>query len=85
MVLCGISWKGRNVMVRIKETEQHYVDEIVEPVIVPYLQRCLATIFQQDSARPYSAGVTQHTLQRNGVQVLLWPVRSPDSLRIENV
>ena len=84
----GISWTGKTLMVRINGTltAQRYVEDVVEPVVVPYLQECPVTeIFQQDNARPHSAALTQQALQRNNVEVLPWPARSPDLSPIEHV
>ncbi|GFW54669.1 uncharacterized protein TNCV_787721 [Trichonephila clavipes] len=34
---------------------QHYICEVLEPVVLPYIQRSLSTVFQQDNARAGSA------------------------------
>ena len=75
-------------MIRINGTltALRYVEEIVLSVVVPYLQECSVTeIFQQDNARPHSAALTQQAFQRNSVEVLPWPARSPDLSPIEHV
>ena len=42
-------------------------------------------LFQQDNARPHSAGVTTGGLRRHRWCVLDWPACSPDVSPIENV
>ena len=55
-----------------------WCDGIIEPVIVPYLQQHNVGIFQHDNARPHTARHTQNILRIHNVNVLQWPVRSPD-------
>ena len=65
-------------------TSQRYCDEIIEPVVVPFMRQHDVTLFQQDNAHPHTARNTQDALRRNNVQVLPWPARSPDILPIEH-
>jgi hypothetical protein len=87
MVWGGISQRGKTDLVTINGTlnSQRYCNEIVVPVVVPFLRRGNAGIFQQDNARPHTARHTQGILHQNNVDVLDWPARSPDLSPIEHV
>ncbi|GFX20110.1 transposable element Tcb2 transposase [Trichonephila clavipes] len=57
-------------------TVQRYVHDILQPHVLPLMQRLPGAIFQQDNARPLTARVSQDCLLT--VTTLPWPVRSPD-------
>ncbi|GFV72573.1 transposable element Tcb1 transposase [Trichonephila clavipes] len=48
----GIGYHSRTPLVRIAGTlnRQHYISEVLEPVVLPYFQGLATAIFQQDSA-----------------------------------
>ncbi|GFY29688.1 transposable element Tcb1 transposase [Trichonephila clavipes] len=52
MVWGGIGYHSRTPLVRIAGTlnSQRYISEVLEPVVLPYLQSLATTIFQQDNA-----------------------------------
>ncbi|GFV09833.1 transposable element Tcb1 transposase [Trichonephila clavipes] len=52
MVWGGIVYHSRTPLVRIAGTlnSQRYISEVLEPVILPYLQGLATAIFQQDNA-----------------------------------
>ncbi|GFY11792.1 transposable element Tcb1 transposase [Trichonephila clavipes] len=54
MVCGGIGYYSRTPLVRIAGTlnSQHYISEVLEPVVLPYLQVLATATFQQDNARP---------------------------------
>ena len=88
MVWGGISWRHRTPLVLIDGnlTARRYIDEVLEPVVVPFLHNNAdVTLFQQDNARPHSARVTMDFLRQNNVQVLPWPAFSPDLSPIEHL
>ncbi|UYV63014.1 Transposase [Cordylochernes scorpioides] len=64
-------------------TAQRYVDDVLRPVTLPYLQGVPNALYQQDNARPHTARISQQTLQ--DVQMLPWPPYSPDLSPIEHV
>ncbi|GFY23487.1 hypothetical protein TNCV_3941791 [Trichonephila clavipes] len=52
MVWGGIGYHSRTPLVRIAGTlnSHRYVSEVLEPVVLPYIQGFATTIFQQDNA-----------------------------------
>lgn len=64
---------------------QGYINDILEPVTLPYLQELENHIFQQDNARPHTAAATTRFLHEANVRVLPWPAKSPDLSPIEHV
>ncbi|UYV63844.1 hypothetical protein LAZ67_2005795 [Cordylochernes scorpioides] len=64
-------------------TAQRYVDDVLRPVTLPYLQDVPNALYQQDNARPHTARISQQALQ--DVQMLPWPPYSPDLSPIEHV
>ncbi|GFW82848.1 transposable element Tcb1 transposase [Trichonephila clavipes] len=61
MVWGGIGYHSRTPLVRIAGilNSQHYNSEVLEPVVVSYLQGLATTIFQQNNARPHVARIVQ--------------------------
>ncbi|KAK7441397.1 hypothetical protein BaRGS_00040579 [Batillaria attramentaria] len=60
-------------------TAQRYIDQIIRPAVLPYLQQQPhGDLYQQDNARPHTAHVVQQVFAANNVSVLPWPARSPD-------
>lgn len=66
-------------------TAQRYIDQVLRPVVVPFMAQRPGFEFQQDNARPHSARVSQDFLQANGVTVMNWPALSPDMAPIEHL
>ena len=88
MVWGGISWRYRTPLVVIEGnlTSKRYIDEVLESVVVPFLQNHAdVTLYQQDNARPHSTRLTTDFLGQNNVQVLPWPAFSPDLSPIEHL
>ncbi|GFT98300.1 transposable element Tcb1 transposase [Trichonephila clavipes] len=57
MVWGGIGYHSRTPLLRIASTlnSQRYISEVLEPVVLSYLQGLATAIFQQDNARQYMA------------------------------
>ncbi|UYV66895.1 FNTB [Cordylochernes scorpioides] len=85
MVWGTIAYDSRSPLLRIHGTmtAQRYVDDVLRPVTLPYLQGVPNALYQQDNARPHTARISQQALQ--DVQMLLWPPYSPDLSPIEHV
>ncbi|UYV64517.1 hypothetical protein LAZ67_3001074 [Cordylochernes scorpioides] len=85
MVWGAIAFDSRSPLLRIQGTmtAQRYVDDVLRPVTLPYLQGVPNALYQQDNARPHTARISQQALQ--DVQMLPWPPYSPDLSPIEHV
>ncbi|UYV64649.1 Transposase [Cordylochernes scorpioides] len=85
MVWGAIAYDSRSPLLRIQGTMmgQRYVDDVLRPVTLPYLQGVPNALYQQDNARPHTARISQQALQH--VQMLPWPPYSPDLSPIEHV
>ncbi|UYV84127.1 hypothetical protein LAZ67_X001268 [Cordylochernes scorpioides] len=85
MVWGAIAYDSRSPLLRIQGnlTAQRYVDDVLRPVTLHYLQGVPNALYQQDNARPHTARISQQALQ--DVQMLPWPPYSPDLSPIEHV
>ncbi|UYV74366.1 hypothetical protein LAZ67_11003253 [Cordylochernes scorpioides] len=85
MVWGAIAYDSRSPLLRIQGTmtAQRYVDDVLRPVTLPYLQGVPNALYQQGNARPHTARISQQALQ--DVQMLPWPPYSPDLSPIEHV
>ncbi|UYV74668.1 hypothetical protein LAZ67_12000459 [Cordylochernes scorpioides] len=85
MVWGAIAYDSRSPLLRIQGTmtAQRYVDDVLRPVTLPYLQGVPNALYQQDNARSHTARISQQALQ--DVQILPWPPYSPDLSPIEHV
>ncbi|GFV00031.1 transposable element Tcb1 transposase [Trichonephila clavipes] len=87
MVWGSIGYHFRTPLVRIAGTlNSHcYIFEVLEPVVLPYLQSFATAIFQQDNARPHVAYIVQRFFVNHQIELFPWPARSPDLSPIENM
>ncbi|GFY27498.1 transposable element Tcb2 transposase [Trichonephila clavipes] len=78
MVWGAIAYDSRSTLIVMRRTltGQRYVDDILRPLVGPFLNGLPGAIFQQDNARPHTARVAQNF--RRHFQTLPWPARSPD-------
>ena len=85
MVWGAISFDSRTPLVVIRRTlnAQRYRDDILRPVVLPFLLQYPGLVYQQDNARPHTARVAMNCLQ--DFPTLPWPARSPDLSPIEHV
>ncbi|UYV61733.1 Transposase [Cordylochernes scorpioides] len=85
MVWGAFVYDSRSPLLRIQGTmtAQRYVDDVLRPVTLPYLQGVPNALYQQDNARPHTARISQQALQ--DVQMLPWPPHSSDLSPIEHV
>ncbi|GFU54984.1 transposable element Tcb2 transposase [Trichonephila clavipes] len=85
-MVCGaIAYNTRSPLVLIHGlmAAQWYVHDILQPHVLPLMQRFPGAIFQQDSARPHTARVSQDYLRT--VPTHPWPAQSPDLSPIEHI
>ena len=59
-------------------TATSFIENVLEPVGLSFIQGVTNGIFQQDNARPHVARSTLGFLDKNNVNVMPWPARSPD-------
>ena len=87
MIWGGIGYHSRTLLVRIAGTlnSQRYISEMLEPVVLSYLQGLPTAIFQQDNARPHVACIVQGFFVNRQIELLPWPDRSLDLSPIENM
>ncbi|GFU35615.1 transposable element Tcb2 transposase [Trichonephila clavipes] len=64
-------------------TAQRYVHDILQPHVLPLMQRLPGAIFQQDNAQPHTVRLSQDCLRT--VTTLSWPALSPDLSPIEHI
>ncbi|GFV59544.1 transposable element Tcb1 transposase [Trichonephila clavipes] len=87
MVWGGIGYHSRTSVVRIAGTlkSQRYFSEVLEPVVLPYIQGLATAIFQLDNARPYVALIIQRFFNNHQIELLPWMACSLDLSPIENM
>ncbi|GFX48919.1 transposable element Tcb1 transposase [Trichonephila clavipes] len=87
VVWSGIGYHSRTPLIRIAGTLNSHCDisEMVEPVVLPYLQGLATAIFQQDKALPHVERIDQWFFVNHQIELLPWPARSPDLSLIENM
>ncbi|KAL3273663.1 hypothetical protein HHI36_015093 [Cryptolaemus montrouzieri] len=84
----GIRLEGRTDLVFIQNnlTGNSYANEIVLPVMVPYLQSMSQNpLFQQDNAPPHRARIVLNVLEENDIDLLTWPSCFSDLNPVEHV
>ncbi|GFW01955.1 transposable element Tcb2 transposase [Trichonephila clavipes] len=64
-------------------TAQRYVHDILQPHVLPLMQRLRGAIFQTHNTRPHTARVSQDCLRT--FPTLPWPAQSPDISPIEHI
>ncbi|GFV75272.1 transposable element Tc1 transposase [Trichonephila clavipes] len=87
MIWSGIEYHNRTLLVRIAGilNSQRYISEVLEPIVLPYLQGLAMAIFRQDNARPHIARLVQRFFVNHQIESHPWPARSPDLSPIENM
>ncbi|GFW84304.1 transposable element Tcb2 transposase [Trichonephila clavipes] len=85
MVWAAIAYNTRSLLVLVRAimTAQRYVRDILQPHVLPVMQRLPGAIFQQDNARPHTARVSQDCLRTD--TTLPWASRSSDFSPIERI
>ncbi|GFV42547.1 transposable element Tcb1 transposase [Trichonephila clavipes] len=72
------------VLIRGTMTAQWYVRDILQPHVLPLMQRIPGAIFLQDNAQAADTATVSQGFLRT-VNTLLWPARSPDLFLIEHI
>ena len=86
MVWGGIMGRMKTnlIVVQGNLNAQGYINQILQPEAVPFLQRHGPAILMHDNAGPHVARICRQSLNRNDVNVLPWPAVSPDINWIEH-
>ena len=87
MVWGGIMGRRKTNLVAVQGNlnAQGYINQILQPEAVPFLQRHGPAILMHDNARLHVARICRQFLNRNNVNVLPWPAVSPDMNPIEHI
>ncbi len=87
MVWAGICYGQRTQVYFIDGilNAQRYRDEILRPIVVPFLHDHHLMLQQHDNARPHVARICTQFLEAENIPVLAWPAYSPDMSPIEHV
>ena len=85
MVWSGIMVRRKTnlIVVQGNLNAQGYINQIVQPEAVPFLQRHGPTILMHDNSRPHVARICRQFLNRNNV--LPWPTVSLDINPFEHI
>ena len=81
-------WEEGNqisIVVQSNLNAQGYINQILQPEAVPFLQRHGPAILMHDNARPHVARICRQFVNRNKVNVLPWSAVSPDMNPIEHI
>ena len=64
-----------------------YIRNVLQPVVVPFMRQHFRgrRQFQQDKILAHNARLKTKFLQRNNINVMNWPAKSPDMSPIENL
>ncbi|GFT71639.1 transposable element Tcb1 transposase [Trichonephila clavipes] len=83
----GIGYHSRTLLLRSAGilNSQRYISEVLEPVVLSYLQGLATAIFQQDNAQPNVARIVQRIFVKQQIELLSRPARAPDLSPIENM
>ena len=87
MVQGGIMGRRKTTLIVVQGNlnAQGYINQILQPEAVPFLQRHGPAILMHDNARPYVARICRQFLNRNNVNVLPWLAVSPDMNPIKHI
>ncbi|GFV36574.1 transposable element Tc1 transposase [Trichonephila clavipes] len=82
-----LAYHGRSQFLRIvgNLNSTRYINEVLQPQDIPFLQGLSGAVFQQNNARPHVAKTVKSYLDSQQVQLLPWPAYLPDMSPIEHV
>ncbi|GFU63078.1 transposable element Tcb1 transposase [Trichonephila clavipes] len=64
---------------------QHYISEVLDKIVLPYLQGLVTAIVQQGSVRPHEVRIVRRFFVNHQIELFPWPARSLDLSPIENM
>jgi hypothetical protein len=86
IIWVGLCQRGKTELITVAGnlTTVQYCDDMVEPVVLPFLLQH-AWLLQQGNACPYTVRYTQNVLRRNNIAVLWCTSRPPHLSPIEHM
>ena len=67
-------------------SSQRYVDEVMRPMVLPFLSQIgQGAVFQDDNARPHRGHIVNDFVRVNNINRMDWQANSPDLNPIENL
>lgn len=75
---------SRLIVIEGRLNARRYIDEILLPEVIPFVNNVPNAVFQHDNAPPHRSTLTREFLEDEGVVVLPWPAKSPDLSIIED-
>ena len=81
-------WNGRTDLVILDGnlTGQRYLDQVIQPQVLPHLRTMgNGAIYQDDNAPPHRARIVNAVLHQENINHMDWPAKSPDLNPIENL
>ena len=87
MVWGGIMGRRKTnlIVVQGNLNAQGFINQILHPEAVPFLQRHGPATLRHVNARPHVARICRQFLNKNNVNALPWPAVSPDMNPIEHI
>ena len=87
MIWGGIMGRRKTnlIVVQGNLNSQGYINQILQPEAVPFLQRHGPAILMHDNERSHVARICRQFLNKNNVNVLPWPAVSPNMNPIEHI
>ena len=87
MIWGGIMGRRKTnlIVVQGNLNSQGYINQILQPEAVPFLQRHGPAILMHDNERSHVARICRQFLNKNNVSVLPWPAVSPNMNPIEHI
>ena len=88
----GLWWAGISVNLRTKLyivngnfNSQRYINEILRPLVLPFLQQIGPNaVFQDDNAWSHRGRIVNDFVRTNNINRMDWPANSPDLNPIEH-
>lgn len=81
----NFNFKSQLIICNGNLNAERYIQQVLQPVVLPMFQRRQRLIFMQDNAPAHRARATTTFLNNNNIPVLPWPSRSPDCNPIEHL
>ena len=87
MICGGITFNAKASLhiVQGNLTANAYINQVVNPYVLPFLNANPGFIFHQNKARPHTARAKINHLNNHNLNILPWPAKSADLNLIEHI